>query len=190
VYASGCGLYDAFDPREKDENARLIPRTHYQAAKLEGELRFASLQHACIARLSSPYHEEMREGSVLVRFLDAARRGEALQVWGTGQREQDFIHCSDIGDFISRAVRAGASGVFNVAQGCPATMAGLAQASVRVAGRGQVHIGSREDPEERATARISIEKAKRVLGWMPRISLDQGLALCLGKAECKTSHDL
>lgn len=187
VYASGCGLYDASDPREKDENARLVPRTAYLAAKLDGERMFAGVPSACVARISSPYHEGMHDGPVLARFLDTARRDGVLQIWGSGQREQDFIYCSDIADFVARVIRTGASGVFNVASGCPVTMAELARAAVRAVGRGQVQITVGEDPNEGATARISIQKARDLLGWSPRIGLDQGLALCSGKMHSKAS---
>ncbi len=183
VYASGTALYDWTDAATKTEDAALVSHSPYHAAKVEGDRLFQDLEGACIARISSPYGQGLSSQSVLAKWLAVAEGDEALELWGDGAREQDFIHVDDIARFIDKALLRKAQGVFNVASGHPVTMRDLADAVVRAARRGSWRFSGRPDPQERHLARFDVSKARQLLGWTAAVTLEEGLRKLIIEAE-------
>jgi UDP-glucose 4-epimerase len=173
VYVSSCILYDPLDPVAKTEASGVRAVTPYAEAKLAGEAEAATLDGSVVMRIPSPVGARMRPATVLPRFVARASRGETLEIWGRGTREQDFIHVGDLAAFVVLALMAHARGTFNVASGQPVTMRELADCVVRVVGNGAVRQGTRPDPLDGATARYGTTRAHSELGWEPRIDLDQ-----------------
>jgi len=131
IYASGCSLYDNKTDFIKDEGSAICPSTPYLNAKAVGESLFQRLDDVCITRISSPYGPNISSRVVLGKFLSQSLDGDEIQIWGSGQREQDFIHNSDICSFISLAIAKRALGVFNVCYGRAVRMKELANCSCR-----------------------------------------------------------
>jgi UDP-glucose 4-epimerase len=171
IYASTCGLYDRRDPRIKDEAAPVVATSPYFRAKLDGERLMSDLPGACVMRISAPVGPGLRRGVVLAKFIERARAGEPIEIWGSGCREQDFIAAEDVAAFVTVALSSHAQGVFNIASGSPVTMRALAEAVVDAIGRGSVQSSDAEDPLDGETARYSIDRAAQALGWHPRIPL-------------------
>lgn len=177
AYAGSCSIYDPLAPEDKVEDTAPTQATSaYQAAKLAGEMAFRS--RGCVFRVSAPYGPGMFSTTVLPRFITLARQGNTIELWGRGDREQDFIHAEDIARFVAAVVERRPAGVFNVAQGRPVTMAELAQMVVSAVGSGTVCFNGRPDPQEGYTARYCIGKAGRLLAWQPDITLPDGLRAC------------
>ena len=183
VYASGTGLYDWTDAATKTENAELVPHSPYHSAKAEGDRLFQDLEGACVARIASPYGQGLSPQSVLAKWLAVANADEALELWGEGAREQDFIHVDDVAHFINTALVHAVQGVFNVASGYPVTMRDLADAVVRAARRGSWRLSGRPDPQERHFARFDVSKARQQLGWAAAVPLEEGLRKLITEAE-------
>lgn len=175
-YASTCGLYDPLDPRPKTEQSVLQVRSPYFAAKREGEELFGHDRQNCIFRLSAPYGAGLRESLVLARFIGLAVNDQKMEIWGSGQREQDFISANDVAEFTVRALVAEARGVYNVASGVALSMESLARLVVDVVGKGDWFFSGQSDPHDSWTARYDISKARRELHWSPVERLDQGIA--------------
>jgi UDP-glucose 4-epimerase len=171
IYASTCGLYDRRDPRIKDEAAPVAATSPYFRAKLESERLMSDLPGACVMRLSAPVGPGLRRGVVLAKFIERARAGQPIQVWGSGRREQDFIAAEDVAAFVALALSKRAHGIFNVASGEPVTMRALAETVVEAIGRGSVQSSDNADPLDGETARYCIAHAAQALGWQPRIPL-------------------
>ena len=89
LYMSGANLYNRRDPNWKIPESVVEGAGPYLAAKLDGERLFRHACEAAVFRLSSPIGIGIRADLVFMRFLQAARAHEALQVWGSGSREQD-----------------------------------------------------------------------------------------------------
>lgn len=171
IYASTCGLYDRRDPRIKDETAPVSGASPYFRAKLDGERLMSGLPATCVMRISAPVGPGLRRGVVLAKFIERARAGQPIEVWGSGRREQDFVAAEDIAAFVKLALSRRARGVFNVASGSPVTMRALAEAVVEAVGRGSVQSSGADDPLDGETARYSIDHAAQALGWHPRVPL-------------------
>lgn len=171
IYASSCILYDAADPATKTEQAPVQATTPYAAAKLSGELQAAALPGSVVMRIPSPVGGFGRRRTVFERFVEQAIHAQSLEVWGTGRREQDFIHVADIAGFVRQVLFKRVDGVFNVASGLPTSMRGLADTIVDVVGSGSVVLSGRPDPQEGHAARYDIQAARRLLDWTPRMDL-------------------
>lgn len=175
IYASTCGLYDPADASWKTEAYPVLPRTPYFHAKLEGE-RLAAGVDAAILRLSAPYGPGLPPALVLNRFMDQARQGETLQVWGAGSREQDFIAVGDIARAVLSCLIRRQGGVFNIAAGRPISMIELARLVIKAVGGGDVLVGAAPDPAEGHSARYAVIKAARDLDWAPQEDLGDWLS--------------
>jgi len=182
--ASIYGLADNFPTAETDHPYN--NRTWYGAAKvmLEGLLRsfndmygtnYVAFRYFNVYGPRMDIHGKYTE--VLIRWMERIEAGQPPLILGDGSTSMDFIYIDDI----ARANVAGLTSevsdeVFNIASGVETTLNELAEALMRVMGaRMQPEYG----PERKVNAvprrLASIEKAERMLGWRPQVSLDEGL---------------
>jgi nucleoside-diphosphate-sugar epimerase len=177
VYMSTCGLYDRRLLTIKLESNReqIKVESPYFAAKLAGEAKFLELGNATIARLSAPLGRGLKCSVVAARFIAEARKNSTIKLWGSGRREQDFVHVADVATLVLAAIENPKSDIVNVASGTPTTMATLAETVVRVVGSGRIVFADEPDPRDGETARYSIDRAHQLFGWSPRYSLADAL---------------
>lgn len=112
-------------------------------------------------------------------FVRLALDGEKLQVMGGGQ-ERDLLY---VDDAVSAMLLAASSGkadgeVFNVGSGKAGSVMDYAKTLVRIAGSGSCEVV--EMPPERKGIEIGsyvsdVSKIKKLLGWKPQVSLNEGL---------------
>jgi nucleoside-diphosphate-sugar epimerase len=134
-----------------------------------------------IARIFNTYGPRMApdDGRVVSNFFVQGWKGEDLTVYGTGKQTRSFCFVSDMVDgLLALFFTEGVKGPVNL--GNPheeLTVLDIAKRIRELTGMRSriVHVkrGS-DDPERR---RPDIAKAKRLLGWEPRVSLEKGLAL-------------
>lgn len=178
AYASTCSLYNKKDASWKSEASSATAHSSYQRAKIATERQILGSSAGCVFRLSGPYGPGLFGSTVLARFIELARRDETLQIWGTGSREQDFIHADDVARFVVLALKREVLGLYNVAFGEPTTMQKLGALVVETIGRGRTVCGVRSDPQDGEYARVDVAKAGIDLGWEATISLAEGLRRC------------
>lgn len=178
LYASTCSLYVPVGATPKQETDQILRvDTPYRRAKHQTELELLDEGQHLVFRLSAPYGPGMFASTVLPRFIDTARQGREIEVWGSGAREQNFVHASDVADFIARALMRNAKGLYNVA-GEPITMSKLAETVIGVLGRGTCRMSGRADPLDGQTARYATEAAQADLGWRATVQLEAGIQQC------------
>ena len=178
---SSCAVYGQ-RPDPCDELAVPRPVTLYAASKLACEHLADSLLpvagiRTCHLRVSAPYGPHQRLETVVKRFLTCAVRGEAVTVWGTGGRTQNFVFEEDVAQAVRLALGSGAEGVFNISGEGSTSMRELADLCVSAAGGGQ---GARvvlhgTDPQEQHRGVYPCGKARRDLGYSP-VPLPEGLS--------------
>lgn len=180
VYASGCSLYPKGDktPKCEDEaGAEQITSSAYLASKQQGERDFLASGKATVLRISAPIGEGLPQATVLGRFIEAAKARGELEVWGTGQREQNYVDVADIADALLRAMILRPGKLINIAANQPITMLDLAKQTVEVFGGGVVRMLDKLDPKDGVSARYSNQRALDLLGWRPltsfRVSLQR-----------------
>jgi len=134
---------------------------------------------ARIARIFNTYGPRMRptDGRVVSNFATQALSGKPITVYGKGNQTRAFCYVSDLVDGLIRLMeKEGAAGeVVNLGNPEEYTMNDLALKVKDMTGSASeiVHADLPvDDPEKR---RPDISKAKKLLGWEPKVSADIGL---------------
>ena len=130
-----------------------------------------------IARIFNTYGPRMalKDGRVVPAFLDQALSGEALTIFGDGSQTRSFCYVSDLVDGLVRLSLSEERYPVNLGNPLELTILEFAERIRRLMGSNLdiVHQPLPEDdPRKR---RPDITKAQRVLGWKPKVSLEDGL---------------
>ena len=130
-----------------------------------------------IARIFNTYgpRMRMRDGRVVPAFLCQALRGEALTVFGDGTQTRSFCYVSDLIEGIYQLLMSDEVDPVNI--GNPAEMSVLefAQEIIRIVGSTSKIILKPLPEDDPKVRQPDISKIKRVLGWTPTVSLQEGL---------------
>lgn len=133
---------------------------------------------AKIVRIFNTYGPRMRlkDGRVVPAFISQALRGEPLTVFGDGHQTRSFCYVSDLIDGIYKLSVSEQSGPINVGNPTERTMLQFAEEILKATGSGSpiihVPLPTADDPKQR---RPDITKARTLLGWEPRVPLEEGL---------------
>jgi dTDP-glucose 4,6-dehydratase len=130
-----------------------------------------------IVRIFNTYGPRMRleDGRALPAFMGQCLRGEDLTVFGDGTQTRSFCYVDDLVDGICRLLFSGEGYPVNLGNPDEITLLELAHRILGVTGS-KSRIVYRPLPEDDPKLRRpDIGKAKRLLGWEPRVSLDEGL---------------
>jgi len=117
----------------------------------------------------------LNDGRVISNFMKQALRGDPLTVYGQGTQTRSFCYVSDEVDGILRLAWSDVHDPVNIGNPDEFTILECAKMVLRVTGSRSVILHEplpEDDPKKR---RPDISKAKRVLGWEPKVSLEEGL---------------
>jgi dTDP-glucose 4,6-dehydratase len=138
-----------------------------------------------IARIFNTYGGRMRpnDGRVVSNFINQALRNEPLTVYGDGSQTRSFCYVSDLIDGIVRLLRAQAGQAPDEDVHLPVNIGNPGEFTVKeLADRVLSLTGSRSKIERRPlpvddpqVRRPDISRARRLLGWEPKVELDEGL---------------
>ncbi len=134
-----------------------------------------------LVRIFNTYGPRLQgsDGRVISNFMMQALRGDDLTVYGDGSQTRSFCYVSDEIDGIMRLSRADEHLPVNIGNPHEWTVLECARAVLKVTGSAS-RIVHRPLPEDDPTQRQpDISKARRLLGWEPRIDLESGLRLSL-----------
>ncbi len=134
-----------------------------------------------ILRIFNTYGPRMkvRDGRVIPNFMWQALRGESLTVYGDGSQTRSFCYVSDEVDGILRLAKSSEHEPVNIGNPSEFTILECAQQVIATTGSRSKIVYEplpQDDPKQR---RPDISKAKRLLGWEPRVALQEGLKLSL-----------
>jgi UDP-glucose 4-epimerase len=186
VYASTWEVYG--EPRYQpiDEDHPCSPDHPYNITKLAGELlalagdRLGGVPTIAL-RLGTAYGARMRPNTVFSRFIDAARRGEAITIQGTGFQSRQFTHARDIARGFRMAIESDVHGeAINLVADESITIRSLAEMVVARFPTELRYTDARAGDVSPAT--IDSRRARSLLGWHSSISFDEGLGELLDHA--------
>jgi UDP-glucose 4-epimerase len=194
IFASSNAVVGEQDP-PIDETKIPRPLSPYGASKLAGEALCSVYYHSfglktiCLrfANCYGPYAEH--KPSVIAKFIDWTMKGEPLVIYGDGNQTRDFVHVDDICQAIHLALiiaqppelsqqtqRTPLWGeVFQIASGVETSINQLAELIKAMTDfqLSIIHKPKRKGEIERNYSDIT--KARRLLGFEPRIKLREGL---------------
>jgi dTDP-glucose 4,6-dehydratase len=130
-----------------------------------------------IARIFNTYGPRMalKDGRVVPAFLDQALQGEPLTIFGDGTQTRSFCYVSDMVDGLVRLASSDERLPVNLGNPVELTILEFAERIRRLMSAELPIVFEplpQDDPQKR---RPDITKAKRLLGWEPKVNLEDGL---------------
>ena len=132
-----------------------------------------------IMRIFNTYGPKMPEndGRVVSNFIVQALKGTDITIYGTGLQTRSFCYVDDLLDGMMALMDTDdqVTGPINIGNPGEFTMLELAEKVIQLTGSNSkiVHMDlPKDDPTQR---KPDIDRAKIILGWEPKINLEQGL---------------
>jgi dTDP-glucose 4,6-dehydratase len=132
-----------------------------------------------IARIFNTYGPRMKldDGRVVPAFFSQALRNQPLTVFGDGTQTRSFCYVSDMVDGLCRLMLSDERYPVNLGNPVEMTILNFAERILAVTGS-KARIEFRDIPvDDPRRRRPDISKARAILGWEPRVDLDDGLRL-------------
>jgi len=188
VYASsGCGVYGLDStPPFTEQDVSISLHTPYQVTKLLGEL-YTNYYHNLYGlpivntrffNSYGPGEVPGRYRNVIPNFFYWAMTGNALPITGDGTETRDWTY---VGDLVNALLAAGAKDeaigeAINIGSGIETRVIDMAREVNRLTGNALgVVYAPRRDWDAKTRLLSSIDKAKRLLGYQPQMSFNDGL---------------
>jgi dTDP-glucose 4,6-dehydratase len=162
------------------------PRGVYDEAKRFAEAitmayhRFHGVETR-IVRIFNTYGPRMRveDGRAIPAFLSQALKNEDVTVFGDGSQTRSLCYVSDLIDGICRLMMSNVVDPVNIGNPAEMTIRDLAEAIVKLTGS-KSRIVTRPLPEDDPKVRQpDITRARTLLGWEPKVGLEEGLKTTL-----------
>lgn len=162
------------------------PRGVYDEAKRFAEAMTMAYQRyhgveTRIVRIFNTYGPRMRlnDGRVVPNFIAQALRGEALTVYGDGMQTRSFCYVSDLVDGIYRLLLSDEKEPTNIGNPVEMTILAFAEKINQLTGgKSEIKFIQPQDMRIKDDPKVrkpDITKARKVLGWEPRVPVDEGL---------------
>ena len=158
------------------------PRGVYDEAKRFAEaMTFAYHRYhgldTRIVRIFNTYGPRMRlrDGRAVPAFMSQAIRNEDVTIFGDGTQTRSFCYVSDLVDGVLRLLDSHVTDPVNIGNPSEMTIEQIARAIIELVGsRSKVVYRPLpvDDPKQR---RPDITRARTLLGWEPKVHLDEGM---------------
>jgi UDP-glucose 4-epimerase len=130
-----------------------------------------------------PRQDPHGEAGVVAIFCGRLLEGRPLTIFGDGSQTRDYVHVTDVAEAAFLVATAKLPAVqrlddraFNIGTGSATSVVDLARALLTAAGADAPIEFAPKRAGELQDSCLSVDKARALLGWSPRISLAQGLA--------------
>jgi nucleoside-diphosphate-sugar epimerase len=185
LFMSTCMVYDrASGAGGIAEEHPTLPASPYAASKLAGEALTLSYGHAFGLPVTvvrpfntyGPFQRSVGEGGVVSIFTRQALLGEPLRIYGDGTQTRDLLYVTDCARFVCDALLSDAATgrILNAGTGVDVSINELA-AAVEPDRDRIVHVEHIHPQSEIAVLRCDPRLARDMLGWVPEVSLADGL---------------
>ena len=182
--SSGGSVYGVPSDYPTGETAPTDPASPYAASKVAGEIYLNTFRHlygmdcshVAPSNVYGPRQDPHGEAGVVAIFINALLAGEPTTVFGEGGNTRDYVYVGDVVDaFVRASGTAGAGQRFNIGTGVETSDRALHTAVAAA-------VGAPDEPRfapprlgDLARSCLDVRKAEMVLGWRPRVRLDEGL---------------
>lgn len=181
IYISSAAVYGNPIKLPINEDHPTNPLSPYGLTKLKGEFYVKELfeGNSIILRLFNVYGQgqNIEYAGVIIRFIERVKKGLPPIIFGDGEQCRDFIHVNDVIEAILKSINAGIEGceIFNIASGKAVKIKDLAYSIIKLFNAKLEPIHSQPRTGDIRYSYADISKARRILDWYPRISLEEGL---------------
>lgn len=181
IYGSTTWVYSETEAAEVDETTPLHPPAHlYTATKLASEYYCQSYSklfglEIAILRYGIPYGPRARDAAVIPIFVRKALNSEPLTIAGDGSQFRKFVYVEDLAEGNVLALKSIAKNkIYNLDGKERITIKQIAETIKKIIQDVKIeYIPGRSG--DFSGKDVSSEKAKKELGWAPKISFEEGL---------------
>lgn len=130
-----------------------------------------------IVRIFNTYGERMREqdGRAIPNFLSQAMANKPITVYGDGSQTRSFCYVSDLVSGIYKLLMSDEHEPTNIGNPNEMTLLELAKTIIKLTGSKSRIVYEPLPVDDPKVRRPDIAKAKKLLGWKPEVSLEEGL---------------
>lgn len=142
-----------------------------------------------IVRIFNTYGSRMRldDGRALPTFMAQAMRGEDITVFGDGSQTRSFCYVDDLIEGIYRLLNSSEVNPVNIGNPGEMTILEFAGKIVGLCGSKNKIVFKDIPVDDPKVRRPDITKARKILGWEPKVRLEDGLKLVLEYFRGKTA---
>lgn len=188
VFASSGGAVYG-EPATLPVPEETVPRpvSPYGASKYTGEIYLATYRAVygmdySIARLANVYGPRQNphgEAGVVAIFGRAMIADDPIRIFGDGTDERDYVYVDDVVGAFERLAESGGPTAYNIGSGSGTATNEIARKLARLSGYKKKALNAPPRAGDARKIRLEIKKAGLDLGWVPGVSLDDGLARTL-----------
>ena len=182
--SSGGTVYGRAQQTPTPETAPTEPITAYGVSKLAIEKylglyeRLHNLDYRVlrVANAYGPFHNATKSQGIIGTLISRALRGQKIEIWGDGSVVRDFVYVDDVVDALEAAiVDRSDQRIFNIGSGQGRSLRDIItmierQLAMTLDIEWQAH-----RLQDVPASILNIDRARDVLGWHPKTSLDSGL---------------
>lgn len=173
-------------PLREDELFPALPESAYGWSKLMGQLEIGYIEKetgipCCTLQFHNVYGSPCDFGArsqVIPALIRKAINypAEEFNVWGSGKQGRAFIHVDDVVDALVLALEKGwGHGWIQIGPSVCTSIAEIAETVVRISGKDITPFYDTSKPEGDKARSADYSKAREILGWEPKVSLEDGL---------------
>ena len=185
VYVNtGGALYGEPEYVPCDEDHPIKPISAYGLSKWTSECYFRIMLPKSIAlkvlrpaNIYGPRQDPHGESGVIAIFLRKMLRGDRVTINGDGEYTRDYVYVGDVVDAHDLAMKHGETFVANIGTGKGTSVNDIFRRLRTVTGYCEPPIFDTPRPGDVRHIALDASKARRVLGWEPKVGLIEGLKM-------------
>lgn len=189
IFASSIYAYSSCKKRDMplNEGDKTEPDTLYGSLKLSCEeiirnsgIDYIIFRFANVYGTGSKIHKQI--GGAVGNFIDAVINNSEINIINSGGNKMDYVNVADVIDAVKIALYGNISGkTYNIGGNLPISVIDLARLTIQIANQNGIdyckEIKFKKTGEGGlADLWLDTSQAKREIGWVPKISLEQGIA--------------
>jgi UDP-glucuronate 4-epimerase len=190
VFGSSSSVYGESSPAPfREDNYFLRPISPYGATKLSGESLCYTYSHlyglkvACL-RFFTVYGPRQRPDLAIHKFTSLIEKGGEIPIFGDGSTGRDYTYVDDIVAGVCSAANwclkqpqdGGRFEIFNIGNSSPVRLTELVASLEKATRKNAQCRNLPSQPGDVSLTWADISKAGSVLGYRPKIRLDEGLS--------------
>lgn len=183
--SSGGSIYGEPPELPATEDMPIDPHSPYAASKAAGEIYLNAFRHLygletsfiAPSNVYGPRQNPHGEAGVIAIFSRNLLDGQPTRIFGGGSNTRDYVYVSDVARaFYLASGEKGDGERFNVGTSVETRDRDLHSAVAQAVGAPDDPIDEPARLGDVGRSALSYEKAKRILGWQPEVTLEEGIA--------------
>lgn len=189
VYAGSSSAYGDQPTSSKRESDLPAPISPYGAAKLSGELYCRAFAHMGLETVTLRYFNVFGPrqdptspySAVIPLFITAMLSGRQPVIYGDGRQSRDFTYVADVvqGNLLAADAPHVSGQVINIAAGRAVSLLELLGMLNKLLGTNVSPVHAPPRPGDIRESLADISLARRLLGYEPKVSCEEGLRLSI-----------